>query len=277
MIKELVTNSNGIDAKEPVFYCKDWLPIPRNTTTMISAPGGTGKSFLTIQIAIRIISKNPTHRILIWNSEDPLFYTKSRIDKVFERIMPKEIQAKKEQILNQIDIIGADKDTIYFDKLDEEQLKILGDELVTSYNAVILDPLLEFFGGNENDNGEARAFIKILNKIATHRLLSIILIHHHNKGNSVEGTRTRGASAFIDAVRLLYTLNTIKTDENNIHPTQRLIKIEKDNWGVRQLLNKSELELEVLPYNVKEINSNELKEGKSNSKSINLLKELKND
>jgi len=251
MIKELVTNANKIQAKEPSFYCKEWLPIPKNTLTMISAPGGTGKSFLSIQLAIRIIAENPNNKVLLWLSEDPLYYTKDRIDKIFNRIIP-HLQEKKEEILANIDIIGAEQQTIYFNQLNDKQLKELGDELVVSYNVVILDPLIAFYAGEENSNSEARAFMNILNRIAQDRLLSIVLIHHHNKNG--EGNRTRGASAFVDAVRLLYTLNTIKNEETKeIHPTKRLIRIEKDNWGVRQLLGVSEFEREILPYSVKEV------------------------
>jgi len=250
MIKELVTNANKIQEKELSFYCAEWLPIPRNALTMISAPGGTGKSFLSIQLAIRIIAENPNHRVLLWLSEDPLYYTKYRINKIFERIVPHLID-KKEQILNNIDVIGAEKQTIYFNQLSADKLKELGDELVVNYNVVVIDPLIAFYAGEENSNSQARSFMDILKRIAQDRLLSIILIHHHNKNG--EGARTRGASAFVDAVRLLYTLNTIKTDNKEIHPTKRLIKIEKDNWGVRQLLNKSEFEREILPYRVKEI------------------------
>ena len=94
--------------------------------------------------------------------------------------------------------------------------------------------------------------MNVLNRMAQERLLTIILIHHHNKGN--EGARTRGASAFVDAVRLLYTVNTIKNSESKeIHPTKRKIKIEKDNWGVKTLLCTDNFELEILPYQVKEI------------------------
>jgi len=251
MIRELVTNANQIQAKEPSFYCKEWLPIPKNTLTMISAPGGTGKSFLSIQLAIRIIAENPNNKVLLWLSEDPLYYTKDRIDKIFNRIIP-HLQEKKEEILANIDIIGAEQQTIYFNQLNDKQLKELGDELVVSYNVVILDPLIAFYAGEENSNSEARAFMNILNRIAQDRLLSIVLIHHHNKNG--EGNRTRGASAFVDAVRLLYTLNTIKNEETKeIHPTKRLIRIEKDNWGVRQLLGVSEFEREILPYSVKEV------------------------
>jgi len=249
-IKELVTNANDIQAKEPKFYCKDWLPIPKNTLSMISAPGGTGKSFLSIQLAIRIIAENPNHRVLLWLSEDPLFYTKDRIDKIFNRILPNLLD-KKEEILKNIDIIGAENETIYFNELSLQDLTKIGDELVVNYNVVVLDPLIGFYTGDENSNSEARKFMNILNRIAQERLLSIVLIHHHNKNG--EGARTRGASAFVDAVRLLYTVNTIKINEKEIHPTKRLIKVEKDNWGVRQLLNKSELEREILPYQVKEI------------------------
>ena len=251
MIKELVTNANNIRAKEPQFYCESWLPIPKNTLTMISAPGGTGKSFLSIQLAIRIVAENQNNRVLLWLSEDPLFYTKDRIDKIFNRITTHLID-KKEEILNNIDIIGAEEETIYFNNLDKDKLKQLGDELVVNYNVVVLDPLIAFYDGEENSNSEARKFMNILNRIAQDRLLSIVLIHHHNKGAG-DIARTRGASAFVDAVRLLYTLNTIKTDDKEIHPTKRLIKIEKDNWGVRQLLNTSEFEREILPYSIKEI------------------------
>ena len=287
MIKELVTNANQIQAKEPSFYCSDWLPIPKNTLTMISAPGGTGKSFLSIQLAIRIIAENPEHRILLWLSEDPLYYTKDRINKIFERIVP-HLQDKKEEILNQIDIIGAEQETIYFNIIDEkapdeikaiqkERLKKIGDELVVNYNVVVLDPLIAFYRGEENSNSEARAFMNILNRMAQDRLLSIVLIHHHNKMEN--GGKTRGASAFVDAVRLLYTLNTIKTGDKEIHPTKRLIRIEKDNWGVKQLLNTSEFEREILPYSVKEVTIKK-EEEKSNSEekeSDNLLKGLKDD
>ena len=268
-IKELVTNANDIKAKEPQFYCKEWLPIPKNTLTMISAPGGTGKSFLSIQLAIRIVAENPKQRVLLWLSEDPLFYTKDRINKIFNRIAP-ELLDKKEEILKQIDIIGAEHETIYFNELSLQDLIKIGDELVVNYNVVVLDPLIAFYSGEENSNTQARKFMNILNRIAQERLLSIILIHHHAKG---EGNRTRGASAFVDAVRLLYTLNTIKNDKE-IHPTRRLIKIEKDNWGVRQLLNKNELEREILPYQVKEITTNNVKEKlKNNNDEIKIYDE----
>ena len=270
MIKELITNANEIQAKEPSFYCEDWLPIPRNTLTMISAPGGTGKSFLSIQLAIRIVSKNPNSKVLLWLSEDPLYYTKDRINKIFERIVP-HLQDKKEDILNQIDIVGAEQPTIYFNNLEEKQLKEIGDELVANYNVVILDPLIAFYAGEENSNSEARAFMNILNRMAQDRLLSIVLIHHHNKAEN--GGRTRGASAFVDAVRLLYTLNTIKTEEKEIHPTKRLIKIEKDNWGVKQLLKVSKFEREILPYSVKEVTIRE-EEEKSNSEEKNEKKSI---
>jgi len=272
MIKELVTNADEIQAKEPQFYCKEWLPIPKNTLTMISAPGGTGKSFLSIQLAIRIIAENPEHRVLLWLSEDNLFYTKDRINKIFERIMPHLLE-KKRKILKQIDIIGAEHQTIYFNQLNADELKELGNELVINYNVVVIDPLIAFYAGEENSNSEARAFMNILNRMAQERLLSIVLIHHHNKGNG-EGARTRGASAFVDAVRLLYSVSTIKDEETEeIHPTKRLIKIEKDNWGVRQLLDTSEFEREILPYSVKEIQLNE-KEKSNDGKGKNKKKSL---
>jgi replicative DNA helicase len=267
MIKELVTNANDIQAKEPSFYCKEWLPIPKNTLTMISAPGGTGKSFLSIQLAIRIIQEllrnDNNQKVLIWLSEDPLSITKDRIQKVISRIMNITDENEIHKILDRLDIIGAERETIYFQNLTSKQIKELGDELVTQYAVVILDPLIAFYAGEENSNSQARAFMNILNRMAQDRLLSIVLIHHHNKNG--EGAKTRGASAFVDAVRLLYSVSTIKDEETEeIHPTKRLIKIEKDNWGVRMLLNTDKFEREILPYSVKEITmKSNNKEGKN--------------
>ena len=274
MIKELVTNANQIQAKEPSFYCKEWLPIPKNTLTMISAPGGTGKSFLSIQLAIRIIQEllkdGNNQKVLLWLSEDPLYLTKDRIQKVISRIMNITDEIEIHNILDRLDIIGAEQETIYFQNLTSEQMKELGDELVTQYAVVILDPLIAFYAGEENSNSQARAFMNILNKIAQDRLLSIVLIHHHNKNG--EGAKTRGASAFVDAVRLLYSVSTIKDEETEeIHPTKRLIKIEKDNWGVRMLLNTDEFKREILPYSVKEITIKSNNEEKNEKKSITEL------
>jgi len=260
MIKEKITNSSIIEAREPEFYCKEWLPIPKNTLTMLSASGGSGKSFVSIQLAIQLVSKNPNAKVLLWLSEDPLFIIKNRIDKIFSRILP-ALQGKKEEILKRIDIIGAEQETIYFNQLSDDKLNLIGDELAI-YNFIVIDPLIAFYAGEENSNSEARKFMNILNKIATDRRLSILLIHHHNKE---ENSRTRGASAFVDAVRVLYTISTIKDEESKIiHPTKRKIKIKKDNWGVRQLLGYDSFTREVLPYVVKEVKATKEEYEKAN-------------
>ena len=242
MIKELVKKATELEAKEPSFYCKEWLPIPKNAITMISSPSGMGKSFLAIQLAIRSIIENPTNKVLLWLSEDPAFYIKERIDKIFEKIIFPELNCVKEDILKQIDVIAAESETFYIND-SETDIKTLKKELV-EYNIVVFDPLIAFYKGDENNNSEAKHFMNILNEIAKEDSLSIILIHHHNKK---EKNTTRGASAFVDAVRLLYTIEKIGEDEE-INSTKRLIKIEKDNWGVKQLFGISEFEKEILPY-----------------------------
>jgi replicative DNA helicase len=89
------------------------------------------------------------------------------------------------------------------------------------YNIICLDPLIAFFGGDENSNTEARFFMNLLNDWCKKENKTILMIHHHNKG---ENNSVRGASAFIDAVRIHYTINKI---ENN--STDRLLKLEKTN------------------------------------------------
>ena len=226
-----------IEPKSPEFYIKQWLPIPKKAVSMISAPGGAGKSFLAIQLACRVIEERPdTRRVLLWLSEDPAGQTRKRLDDVLSRIM-KVGNAK--EYLEGIDIIGSDSPTphITIDNLKDFQTMTAG------YSVVILDPLIAFYPGEENSNSEARAFMNMFTYSAQTNAQAIVFIHHHTKGNGETKSSTRGAGAFIDAVRVVYELEVIEGSR------ERKVIVAKDNWGVMAHF-KSGKELTVLPFEV---------------------------
>jgi replicative DNA helicase len=113
------------------------------------------------------------------------------------------------------------------------------------FDFIILDPLIAFYGGDENNNSQAREFMNLLAEWADKEDKAILVVHHNNK--SVTGG-IRGASAFVDAVRLQYEL---LTNENNKENTEllpaghRTIKIVKDNWGVERILKKKEIDVQI--------------------------------
>jgi len=112
------------------------------------------------------------------------------------------------------------------------------------FDFIILDPLIAFFGGDENNNSQAREFMNLLTEWADKEDKAILLVHHNNKSTT---GGIRGASAFVDAVRLQYQLfYPSELDEESLIPNNyRIIKIIKDNWGVSKILNKTEIEIEI--------------------------------
>jgi len=138
----------------------------------------------------------------------------------------------------------------------------------------------EFFGGEENSNTHARAFMNTLNEWVSKENKTLILIHHSKKpGNeSNDDSKIRGAGAIVDASRLSYEVKSISlknyvddyrfftgsrynafapkisendTSSDNYHlamdaiMTHRRILIAKDNLGVRMFMkndcNKSNM------------------------------------
>jgi replicative DNA helicase len=77
---------------------------------------------------------------------------------------------------------------------------------------------------------------------------AILVVHHNNKSTT---GGIRGASAFVDAVRLQYELLTNNNNDNKKENAEllpagyRQIVIQKDNWGVERILGKKELEIQI--------------------------------
>jgi len=228
------TNLNEIKTKKPEFFLKNFLPIPKSSITMISAPGGSGKSFFAIQIAIQAVLEQKARKILLWLSEDPSGLTKYRAQEIAKKILNLNEDEIKEIFENIfiVDEMPAHLTPKSFD---------LYKEFLEMFEIVVLDPLIAFFGGEENSNTQARYFMNMINAIARENMQSVILVHHSSKNKEVEN-RARGASAFVDAVRLQYQLESIKNSNSN-----KKIKVSKDNFGVRTFWGE-EREIEVLPF-----------------------------
>ncbi len=220
-----------VEQRKPEFYLKDFLPIPKSALTMLSAPGGSGKSFLSIQLAIRL-AQNENCKILLWLSEDPSGVTKHRAEEILNKI------PDVGNHLRNIDIVDDMPQHLTHQNYMEYK------ELFIPYNLIVLDPLIAFYGGEENSNTQARYFMNMLNRIARDNMQSFVIVHHSTKANKDQESKSRGAGAFIDTVRLGYEIKTIQ--ENTL---EREIIITKDNFGVRQIIGESK-KITVLPYEV---------------------------
>ena len=117
-------------------------------------------------------------------------------------------------------------------------------KLLAAYDVIILDPLIAMFGGDENNNTHARQFVNLFTRWATTEGKTIIFIHHGTKNSA----QSRGASAFIDAVRLVYQVEIIKNQEGKqIENDLRLITLAKDNNGAKKYLDTFQVKRKVFP------------------------------
>lgn len=218
-----IVSFDKIVESNPTFYLESILPIQQKEINIISAKGGSGKSYATAYLMLELANKHNL-KCFGWFSEDNAGTTKKRINSLSKlHNLP---------ILN-ISISGKENRAIQFVSSDRRRLEInnLFYKLklqLKSFDVIVLDPLIAFFGGDENSNADARYFMNLLNEWCEQDNKTIILIHHHSKG---EGGSARGAGAFIDACRIHYTLDYkyLDKDKKEIDDRLRVLRIEKTN------------------------------------------------
>ena len=223
------------------FILEDSIPMPEGTVCMISAKGGTGKTNLSLLIASEFI-KNHQGMVALWLTEDDEGNVKHRINTLLKHeIIESFNQERVELIVDNPIHFAKTKGNEFISDIDSfDSFKAFC--CISDIRLLILDPLLAFFGGNENDNAQARTFMQPFINWCKEVNITIILIHHSSKGE----TNTRGAGAFSDAVRCAYTISMpIKEENKHIVEDEyksaqgiRTIKCTKDNRGVMELIYK---------------------------------------
>lgn len=230
-------------ASEPEFRIKDWLPIPMHTTTLISAEGGTGKTWAALQLAIRIANEDNNAKVFLWLSEDPEGIVKSRYDTIIKNICP----ASSDSVHDRIVISHAPPPHLlhmssHGASLSNKFYAMKHD--LRGYDVIIIDPLLAFHGGDENSNSHARIFMQPFLNWAMDEKKSIIFLHHAKKGDAIGG-KSRGASAIVDAVRCVYEISNIKENDTISHKKQ--FTVAKDNYGVTRYTKSIKFERDITP------------------------------
>lgn len=214
------------------FILKDWLPIPKGTVTIVSAPGGTGKTWLAIQIALRH-NRATSKKCAVWLSEDPSYESKDRTKAICEHILHIPFGGQEVYVVQRSPIqLMINKQFSYSDFYKfKKNFK--------DFDLIVLDPLIGFYGSDENDNSQARRFMQPIMDWAKETGKVIVFLHHSKKDGG-----TRGAGAFIDAARTAYEINKID-EETDSH--EREITLTKDNYGVIKHLKSFKVRRVVTP------------------------------
>ena len=239
-----ITTLDQVKAEEAAFICKSWLPFPKNTVSLVTAGGGVGKSFLLLQAAMRMI-RDEELKVFMWLSEDALSLSKYRAEMIAKNILESDIDS----FAKDLHIAGADSETIHFLEESRAGVEVSSQfyqfkRMLKAYDVIILDPLIAMFGADENNNAHARRFINLFTRWATKEKKTIIFIHHGTKNSS----QSRGASAFVDAVRLVYKVEHIKNDKGELQEDdKRWIILDKDNNGAKKYLGSQKVKRQVFP------------------------------
>jgi hypothetical protein len=198
----------------------------RQFVSMTVAPGGVGKSSLSIVEALAIatgrpllgITPNERTKVWLWNGEDPIEELERRVGAAMLHygISPEQVEGwlfldsgqTSEIIIAQQTKGGAELATPVVDAL-EQTIRANG------IGVVILDPFVSVHHVSENDNGQIDMVAKAFARIADMTRCAVELIHHVRKTNGGEVTVEdgRGAVALLSAARAARAINQMTKDE----------------------------------------------------------------
>lgn len=236
-----------IQEKTPNFLLEEIIPIQEKEINIISAAGGSGKSYLSLYIALQYISKYKENRAFLWLSEDEIGVSKKRatsLCKIHSNLLINE----------RITVIGKETQVFHFvDKNLNINAKFdLMKQQLKDFSLIVIDPLIAFFGADENSNADARFFMSLLNKWCVDENKTIILIHHHSKSSGTNKSTARGASAFIDACRMHYIIEKVEDDTRSrkviIDKTNHFSSSKKD-----YIIRLFDVSVEIIPFRNKKI------------------------
>ncbi|MBO6657822.1 MAG: AAA family ATPase [Pseudomonadales bacterium] len=186
--------------------------------TMLVAPGGTGKSTLSLMIALSVASGIPllgkkvlkSSNVLMLNNEDDEDEQKRRYWAISSHhaIIPTQ----------KIYYFKRNFQLMEGNELSEDGRALINEIRQRDIGLLIIDPLLSVNTGDENSNQAAGILLNALGEIARGGNCSILLIHHTRKFRTDESAAgnaatARGASAFVDRSRICLTLSTMNPGE----------------------------------------------------------------
>jgi len=198
----------------------------RGTVTTIIAPGGVGKSALTVTAALAMASGTELigktvwsgpKRVWLWNLEDDGDELSRQIAaSVLHHELADEDYAQRLFVNDAASALctatkGRDGLTINL----PVNLALAREIHARQIDVLIIDPFVSSHRADENDNGQIDAIAKQWASIARETHCSVILVHHSRKmgGQLVDADAARGASALGNAARTVLVLNRMDKTE----------------------------------------------------------------
>ena len=207
---------------------REWLygrTLLRGSLSLLVAPGASGKTALTVGMALALVSgrdllgqriwKGPS-RVWLWNLED----SADEMDRLIQAgckywgLTVDDLEGRlfRDSALSGAGLILADKVSgVRIPERDAFTAELAAKRI----DVTILDPLVSAHRLPENDNGKIDELAKSLTVVAEQTHSSILVVHHTAKlrGTEAGAESARGASALVNAARLVVAINRMSSDE----------------------------------------------------------------
>ena len=238
--------------ERPRVYCKDYLPLLEGCVMMLFSGGGVGKSFASIRSAIEFVEENKYKKAALWLTEDAEGETRHRYDAIIgEYKKPRDYYDDRISFIVQEPLkltSLSDGNSNLTDDFYEIRLAL------QEYDLVVLDPLLQFNGGDENNNTHAGVLMGGLKTWASEEIKTILLLHHASSKMG-GGVKSRGAGEWVNGCRGVYELQYIMDSSGEKVDTaekdRRNFVLTKDNglsyWFRDKNTGMNERKLDVFP------------------------------
>ena len=244
--------------------------ISKGDSTLIHAPGGVGKSMLALYIVLSLaaLDMSPEKPLLIFDTfqvqkQTATFFIQAENSQVS---MYTRIKAMctgfpaLEKGLNRVFVLSQFGDTTITGEhfSDREFCQRLVEHITSieekeglKIDLLIIDPLISYHGGNENDAVETRETLDGITWVCSKARCSPILIHHAKKA----GDSYRGSTAINDWARNRISLkreegikNIIGTDGNGKseqgEKKVKLIRVTHEKCNNFEMFNSFLLEMD---------------------------------
>jgi len=197
------------------------------SVSILVAPPGSGKSLLTLQMAIAVAAgvswggwqPRGRQKVLVINSEDDLDEMRRRLF-----VAAREMGVAQSQLEGWLDL-AANPEGIVIAKADSRTKTVvktpLSEDLILTiqtnhYGLVVVDPFAETFVGDENSNSEVKWAGVLWRAVARATGIALWLVHHTKKyaaGMAGDADASRGGGAMVGIARVVGTLFTMTEDE----------------------------------------------------------------
>jgi RecA-family ATPase len=221
-----------------IFHVPDLLPA--TTVTLLSGDGGTGKSFLALQLAAatvlgkRWLGRDPRQGgVLYLSSEDDANELHRRLHDtcLFYGAGLEDLSALVLWSLAEHDAAlalamrggGSIQTTPRWD-----ELWALADQHRPAL--IVLDSLADVFGGDENVRTQARQFIGLLRALAIHTGAAVLVLAHPSLSGLTSGAGTSGSTAWSNSVRSRLYFSR-PGDGIDSDPDVRVLSLKKANYS----------------------------------------------